>query len=728
MEIPGYQIVRQIGKGGMATVYLAVQESLDREVAIKLMSPFLAEDKTFGERFLREAKIVARLSHPNIIAVYDVGTVDDQYYIAMQYSPGGDLKSRIAQGLTEPQVVLITQQIASALQYAHDNGFIHRDVKPANVLFDQHGNACLTDFGVAKATHSATTTLTVAGSVIGTPVYMSPEQARGDNIDHRSDLYSLGIVFYEMLSGQPPFHGDSGVSIAIKHISDPVPRLDPQLSPYQEFVDKLLCKNREGRFQSGNEIIQELNNIHQFSSGVHTRLMTGPMAPVQITGSQQVVIPGSVSQPIPAVDSQRMSRPGMQPAAPSGVRVPTSATSRKTPWIVGTALVVVAAVLGGVFFFQAQMQTVPPKSTQAEKPTIAVAPVDITPVTTQAEPTPQSLTPVQIQQQQRQEKVASLLQTAEAAFAGKRFIYPEDDNALDRYRQVLAIDSDNSEAQQGIQRISDWYISQSREAMDKQQWFLAEQHLSQAQKAQPDHPQLAALQSDLAHGREQTAQKSEPKTGTTKKPAPRTTSQPSIATAPKSVAASKPLPKAESKPSAPVTAASVTSSNQSPTKKKPEPRPAEKPSQPVSPASSPQQVATLDASLEQQALATEQERQRMEALEEQIRELSDQAAKLLEKKDMSLADIEEIHEYYKKIDELSPNHVKAKTGYALLITECVTLATIKINQKDYNDARAVVEKGLTLDSKNRRLTYLQRRLQKAPHSNLSDTKKSKERR
>lgn len=244
----------------MATVYLANQESFDREVALKVMAPALAADKNYGERFMREARIAARFSQPNIIAVYDVGVQGDYYYIAMEYHPGGDLKERLKRNMTTRQAMSILRQIAAALDYAHNKGFIHRDVKPDNILFRDDGSAVLTDFGIAR-TVSGNTQMTQLGMVVGTPKYMSPEQARGQELDSRSDLYSLGIVFYEMLLGNVPFDGNDSIAIGIKHVKEPVPLLPAQLSALQPLVDGLLAKTPEQRYATGRELITDLDQL-----------------------------------------------------------------------------------------------------------------------------------------------------------------------------------------------------------------------------------------------------------------------------------------------------------------------------------------------------------------------------------------------------------------------------------------------------------------------------------
>jgi serine/threonine protein kinase len=230
------------------------------------MSPTLASDANFSERFLREARIIAGLSHPNIISVYDVGSQNQHHYYAMEYHPGGDLKQRISDGISTRDSLLITKQLALALDHAHNKGYIHRDVKPDNVLFKEDGSLVLTDFGIARATEDHSQ-LTQVGKIVGTPKYMSPEQAKGEPIDARSDLYSLGIVLYEMLTGEVPFHGEDALSLGIKHIQA-LPELLPlDVEDFQTVIDRLLAKEPEMRFQSGDELIAALDEVEFYYEG-----------------------------------------------------------------------------------------------------------------------------------------------------------------------------------------------------------------------------------------------------------------------------------------------------------------------------------------------------------------------------------------------------------------------------------------------------------------------------
>ena len=274
IDIPGYKILKQLGRGGMATVYLALQESVDREVALKIMSPALMVDPNFGERFLREARIAAKLHHRHVVGVHDVGKHGDIHYIAMEFVSGGSAHHEDGKPDDPTHVLRVVREIATALGYAHSKGFVHRDVKPDNILMRDDGSSALTDFGIARANDSATR-MTRTGAVIGTPHYMSPEQARGRPLDGRADLYSLGCVLYEMLMGRVPYQADDPLAVGIMHITEPVPKLSPHLVPIQPLLDRLMAKTPEERFQNGGEVADAIREIEiDIAEGQYPHLAT----------------------------------------------------------------------------------------------------------------------------------------------------------------------------------------------------------------------------------------------------------------------------------------------------------------------------------------------------------------------------------------------------------------------------------------------------------------------
>jgi serine/threonine-protein kinase PpkA len=242
IEIPGYKIERHLGSGATATVYLAEHINLQRKVAIKLMTTGLVTDASFRERFMQEGRVVAQLNHPNIVTVFDINEYNANYYMVMEYVDGGmTLRDKIQDGLELDEAITIICEIGAALGYAHKRRFVHRDVKPANILFREEGTAVLSDFGIARVVGQGSQ-LTQQGYTVGTPAYMSPEQVLGQEIGIRSDLYSLGVVFYEMLTGKAPFHAQETFALAMKHVNDRPPLLPRDLEAYQAVLDKAMAK------------------------------------------------------------------------------------------------------------------------------------------------------------------------------------------------------------------------------------------------------------------------------------------------------------------------------------------------------------------------------------------------------------------------------------------------------------------------------------------------------
>jgi serine/threonine protein kinase len=262
----------------MANVYLAVQESFDRPVAIKVMNPVLAADPTFSQRFVREAKLMAQLSHPHIVPVFDVGAHGTLHYMTMEHLSGGTLKQRLQNSLDDHDIERIIAEIAAALDYAGEQDIIHRDVKPDNIMFRGDGSAVLMDFGIARPLQGDEA-MTQMGTIVGTPKYMSPEQHRGKGVDSRADLYSLGVVLFEMLTGRAPYTGEDAMSIGIKHISEPIPLLPVDKKRWQPLVRKLMAKDPVQRFQRGSEVIVALKSLSAAAAPAAGNQVTAP-APV----------------------------------------------------------------------------------------------------------------------------------------------------------------------------------------------------------------------------------------------------------------------------------------------------------------------------------------------------------------------------------------------------------------------------------------------------------------
>ena len=278
-----YRILGLLGRGGMAAVYRAEDERLEREVALKVLPPEFAWDPDRVERFEREVRAAAKLTHPNIVTVHEFGRDGDQPFYTMALMRGGDLKARIRahpEGMPPEEAREIALAVARALAYAHGEGFVHRDVKPENILFGQDGAPQLTDFGIARAMSSGTR-MTATGMSIGSPHYMSPEQARGQAVDGRSDLYSLGVVLYEMLTGRVPFDAADTLAVAYSHVNDPVPLLPGHLADWQPLLNRLLAKSPADRYGSAGELADVLvtGALPQVSETRAGDVLERPLAP-----------------------------------------------------------------------------------------------------------------------------------------------------------------------------------------------------------------------------------------------------------------------------------------------------------------------------------------------------------------------------------------------------------------------------------------------------------------
>jgi serine/threonine protein kinase/tetratricopeptide (TPR) repeat protein len=280
IEIPGYTLLRPLGQGGMATVYLAVQQSLGREVALKILSTTPTQDANAAERFLREARIAASLHHPHIVPIHDFGIHEGVAFIAMELMLGGHV-SPAEEGQRDSKAALqIVRDIASALDYAHSKGVVHRDIKPENILRRADGECVLSDFGIARGIETGNI-LTQEGTSVGTPQYMSPEQLRGEVVDGRSDLYSLGVVFYQLLTGQLPYRGSDGWAIGMQHISAAIPRLPPTMAREQILLDALMAKNPDARPQTGAEIIKQIDAMTSVATPAVTLPFVSPLPKAQ---------------------------------------------------------------------------------------------------------------------------------------------------------------------------------------------------------------------------------------------------------------------------------------------------------------------------------------------------------------------------------------------------------------------------------------------------------------
>ena len=313
-----YRIINQVGQGGMATVYKAYQPSMDRNVAIKVLPSNLADSKEFTKRFQQEAHIIARLEHAHILPVFDYGESDGVSYFVMRYLEAGTLKNKMEAGpLSLREIDRIFTQLADALSYAHSQGVIHRDLKPANALVDSQGNLFLTDFGIAKILESASPRLTQTDAIMGTPAYISPEQAQAQKVDQRSDIYSLGIILYEMVTGRVPFVADTPLAVILKHVSNPLPLPSSIKTDIPEAIEhvilKALAKNPDDRF----------NNVADFLIAWKNALAAKD-TPLKIFDS-------------PTARPSALATPQTQ-GMPVTVSKASSKSASRTRWIIGSVI------------------------------------------------------------------------------------------------------------------------------------------------------------------------------------------------------------------------------------------------------------------------------------------------------------------------------------------------------------------------------------------------------
>ncbi|MGH8578712.1 MAG: protein kinase domain-containing protein [Gammaproteobacteria bacterium] len=257
IKIPGYGVTRALAQGGMASIFVAQRKNDGLQVALKILHLQETKNQELLTRFMHEYELMQKLDHPHVAKIFGRDVLNDFAYIVMEYFPGGDLKTRVKEGIAPGQAVEYLKQIASGLGAVHELGIVHRDMKPANILLRANGALAITDFGIAKDL-AASLELTAAGALLGTLFYSSPEQVRGEKVDKRTDLYSLGIIFYLMLTGEQPFLAKSAMQLIEAHKSAPVPRLSSNLAKFQPVLDRLLAKDVAQRFQDTRELLAHL--------------------------------------------------------------------------------------------------------------------------------------------------------------------------------------------------------------------------------------------------------------------------------------------------------------------------------------------------------------------------------------------------------------------------------------------------------------------------------------
>jgi len=354
-----YRILRKLGSGGMANVYLAEDEDLGRRVAIKILNERYASDESFTERFRREAKSAAALSHPNIVSVYDRGDAEGRPYIAMEVIEGRSLKELIiaAGPLPIARALDYAKQILHALRFAHRNGIIHRDIKPHNILLGAEDRLKVADFGIARAGASQ---MTEVGSIMGTAQYLSPEQARGAPVAAGSDLYSVGIVLYEMLTGKTPFNGDTPIEIAMKHLNEaprPPSDLRPEIPPeLDQIVLRALAKEPHDRYQAAEEFSADLDRVEAGlpvspeTTAAATAVLTGP----PLTEATQVLPGDAGTRVLPPRPTAPARRPPTYPPEYGYSQPPKPKKRRWVPWLIALLFLAAAATAGWYVYSQVQ--------------------------------------------------------------------------------------------------------------------------------------------------------------------------------------------------------------------------------------------------------------------------------------------------------------------------------------------------------------------------------------
>ena len=482
MEIPGYKVEREIGKGGMATVYLAVQESLDRSVVLKILDRVQrSSSEEMTQRFVDEGRIVASLHHPNIVTIFDIGLSGEDLYISMEYVHGGDLKKRMESHVPPKTALDIISKIGSALDSAHSHNVIHRDVKPANILFREDGTPLLTDFGIAKQT-DFDKDLTSTGIFLGSPNYVSPEQADGKKVDGRSDIYSLGCIFYEMLTGYKPYHSDSVIDIVIQHKTSPVPTLPEKFSNYQSLLDRMMSKNLDDRFANAKELLKSVTKLQALDETNNNEHIPD----FDITGTSQ--------------------------------NESASKNTKKKSSIILICLLVLSAI----FFFGLQFVEIKIKSsdTSIDKvSTNSVLPSQVLNTTTNlAEQTlntiktdpekvteSQNSTTVEVTTPEvEQENViapASEQITRALAWLGKQSLdeykltYPPKDNAYYYFSRLLELQPDNRSAYEGILAIAERYVILAERSLANNELEKTRTYIEIGLQIDPRNEALLSLQS-----------------------------------------------------------------------------------------------------------------------------------------------------------------------------------------------------------------------------------------
>ena len=471
VQIKGYSIRHAIGEGGMATAYLAIQESLGRPVVLKVLHTTRSANPREVERFKKEGRIIASLNHPNIITVFDIDTAGDAVYLAMEYVEGGDLRKRMSRVVTPYEALDILIKVGGALSAAHKKGIIHRDVKPANILFRKDGTPLLSDFGIAKQT-AGDNDLTQTGIFLGSPNYMAPEQAETGSIDGRADLYSLGVIFYEMLTGTKPFYADSAVDVIVQHKRAPIPTLPTGLEKYQALLNLMLAKHRKDRFRDAESLLHYVRHLLQ-SGTLKTERDVAEAPENDVSGPQSV----------PTNDDPARE-----------ITLPRAPRSRRTLyWLCGG---LGAAIIGYVALYYAESSVDIAGTAVAPPPPAAGRPV--APLPPKSSPT--ATMPAKLMYggtalgaPASDEVVQALRWLARKSLADYRLTDPPRDNAFYYYSRLRDIEPDDEEARRGILEIANRFALLAERELASQRYQEARGYVGMGLHIDPANASLLAL-------------------------------------------------------------------------------------------------------------------------------------------------------------------------------------------------------------------------------------------
>jgi hypothetical protein len=485
-DIPGYEISRELGRGGMARVYQATQLKFGRQVALKVMLPHFAETPGAAERFLAEGRMTAGLNHPNILSMFDIGCHEAQYFLAAELLPGGTLSELAPSFFTLEHKLRTVRGIARGLGYAHAHQIVHRDIKPVNILFRDANQPVITDFGIAKALGEPYGVHTQTGTVLGTPHYMSPEQAQGLPLDGRSDWYSLGVVLFELLAGHKPFDAPDPIAILFKHLQDPIPELPDELGGLQPIVSKLMAKSRDARYQSANELVDALSPWINRSAALVIPSVSGvpteplhfytcatpaaqpPLANTTPTQKMTEALPPAAA----STQAEAMHAPAPRATSPyaAPVPMPMPATSLAQRWTVLSwprLLLCSAVAILGLSWFLLQ----PPVVQRPAEQTLAQA---------------DGFAPD-----------VQLLALVRTRIAAGELIEPEGNAALDLLENYLRERPSAPEALQLLQDIAEALVAKAKASIQADDRAAAFALLAKANQRFPNHAALQELSAEL---------------------------------------------------------------------------------------------------------------------------------------------------------------------------------------------------------------------------------------